>query len=352
MPLNTGTHDISRLLEVERGTVQEFGLDEATEILQADLAAHNRIVGDLIADLAEESPERTGADGVESDGEMVEADEYTRAPTQVMQPPVPLDFPLRRKQFAVGWTADWFQRATPADLARRQIAAEKAHMKAISKDLRNALFGPANYTVRDYLVDFRDLNVKRLANGDGSAVRPGPNGEMFDGATHTHYDANGAPTNATVNALLTDVIEHGHDADLRLYINRGQEAFIRGLADFHPFVDARLRVGANNTIAVGDLDVTGTGSGAIGVFGPAEVRVKSWVPNNYLLAFAAGDARKPLRMRVPVQEALRGLRIVGQNPTFPLIAEFMAAEFGFGVRTRTNGAVLFVGGAGYVSPTI
>ncbi len=61
---------------------------------------------------------------------------------------------------------------------------------------------------------------------------------------------------------------------------------------------------------------------------------------------------KPLAFRQREAASLQGLRIAAQLDTHPLYAQYMEAEFGVGVWTRTNGAVLYFGGASYTDPTI
>jgi hypothetical protein len=46
------------------------------------------------------------------------------------------------------------------------------------------------------------------------------------------------------------------------------------------------------------------------------------------------------------------LQIGAEDEAYPLRAQTLEAEFGVGVWTRTNGAVLYVGGTSYVIPTI
>jgi hypothetical protein len=91
-------------------------------------------------------------------------------------------------------------------------------------------------------------------------------------------------------------------------------------------------------------------SGQIGLFGAARVFVKPWVPANYLVAFDASSPSKPLVMRAPTDGA--GLQVVADLETFPLRAQYMQREFGFGAWNRTNGAVLRFNNASYAAPTL
>jgi hypothetical protein len=357
MALQTGTHEISDLLAVQNQSVLEYGVETVREVLEADMEAHNATVEEMVSDLAEVTSDRSRLYGTSDYAEMVEADEYTRSPTQKIQAGEPVDFPMGRKQFAVGWTVSWFQSASVADMAKKQIAAQEAHLRAIQQAFKRAIFNPVNYSARDRFVDNYPLNIKRFVNADGAPIPNGPNSEEFDGATHSHYVGLAAnPSeqglNTALNELITDVIEHGHGGRVVLYINRGNESAVKALPDFLPYTDPRVIPSSAESRAAGTLDISRLDNRAIGIFGPAEVHVKSWIPANYFLAFDEADPRKPLVFRQPVKEVLRGLRLAGENAAFPLQAQYMEALFGVGVWTRTNGGVLHVGNAEYQAPNL
>lgn len=357
----TGTYTIEDLLtnrDVADETISEAGPDALVEPLQAALDAHNAQLADMISDLAAPTDERVGVYGVAVESEMEDADEFTRGSTQKAFSRGKVAYPMGKKQYAMGWTNDYFLRATVADMVEKQIAAQRAHVKAIRKTVRDALFGPANYTVRDRFVDGLDLTIRRLANGDGEPIPEGPNGESFDAATHSHYNATADTTEAGLaaglDALLEDVVEHGHGDELRIYINRANEDDVSALAKFKPYTDRRVIPSVTEDRGAGQLDTTKVDNRAIGVYNGAEVWTKPWVPVNYYVGFSAGDERKPLKLREPVQSALRGLRRVAQFGSHPLHCEFMEAHFGVGAWTRTNGGILHAdaGNAGvYTTPT-
>ena len=80
----------------------------------------------------------------------------------------------------------------------------------------------------------QDKVNKRLVNADSQPIPNGPNGEVFDAATHTHYDwlNSTAPTEAALLAAINDVVEHGHGGQVRLNINQAAETAVRGMASF------------------------------------------------------------------------------------------------------------------------
>lgn len=352
MPSQTGTYDISSLISVRKATVKEFGLDTIVAILQSDLAAHNAIVEDLVGSLCDVATDAQRIYGASAFGEMTEVDEFGRAATQRASGGTTVGFPLRGFQYAIGWNAKWMDLKTPADMAQAQLAAQAAHKRALVLAIRRSIFGSVNYTARDYLVDNVDVPVKRFLNADGSSIPNGPNAETFNAGTHTHYDATAALTAANLTASIEDVIEHGHGNSVKVAIARADEAAVRALTGFVAYLDPRLIAGANANVPENRLDISRLDNRAIGLFGAAEVWVKPWALASYPFVWDAGTPNKPLCFRQRSQESLQGLRIAAQLDTFPLYAEYMEAEFGVGVWTRTNGAILYTGGGAYVNPVI
>jgi len=351
MPFNVGTLDISSLLAVQHQSVAEFGLDTIQKILANDLVAHNTLVNQMVADFCDMTTERQRKWGTSINGEMVEVDEYGRAPGQRFAAGATGGFPLRLFQFPIGWTEKWMQTHTPADMATAVQGAEKAHLKRIQTELKRAMYLSSNYTFQDHLVDKVDLAVKRFVNADSMQIPEGPNGEAFDETTHTHYDANNGLAAANVKATIEDVIEHGHGAAVKVAINKTNETAVKALSGFEAYQDPRmiLRV----TDAPGKtLDISRLDNRAIGSFEGAEVWGKPWALASYALAWDASSPDKPLAYRQRTQTSLQGLRVAAVNSSYPLTAEFMEAEFGLAVWTRTNGAVLYFGGAQYTDPTL
>jgi len=350
MTTKTGTYDISALLKVRFQTVAEFGMDTIQAVLEADLAAHNQIVQEMVGEFCEITTDRQRVYGTSVSGDMTEVDEYGRSPSQRMVSGATCGFPLRMFQFALGWTDKWMKTKTPADLAQLVVHAQGAHMRAIQRQIKLAIFDDTNYTFNDFLVDKVDLAVKRFLNADSSLIPDGPNGETFDGASHTHFTAGTPLSTVLATAMINNVVEHGHGGGVRIYINTAQEAAWRALTGFVAYQDPRIIFRVTDTTAT-SLDLSRLDNRAIGIYGAAEIWVKPWVPSGYAFAFASEDAQKPLVFRQREQTTLQGLRIAADLATFPLYAQFMEAEFGVAVWTRTNGAVMQTAG-GWTDPTI
>lgn len=351
MATNTGTYDISSLLNFRGTSAVEFGIDTIAQVLQRDLAAWNALVLEMIQEMCEPTTERAMVYGTGASGEMQETDEYGRTSTQRAEVGDNVYFPLREFQYNLGWTDKALKVLTPADIANQQIAGEKAHWKRIQREIKRAIYPAADYDYRDHLIDNVVLAVKRFVNADGGGIPEGPNGETFDPDTHTHYVANNGWLAAALTAAINNVLEHGHGGNIRVAINTADETAVRGLSGFVPYPDPRIVYRQTDTPGK-TLDISRLDNRAIGIYGGAEVWVKSWAIDNYPFIWDAASPEKPLAFRQRAQTALQGLRLAAENDDYPLHVKNQEAEFGIAAKTRTNGVVLYVGGSSYTDPTI
>lgn len=348
-----GIHSLQDLLKNRFQTPVQLGLDTIARSLQADLAIHNRILTDLMSPFAVTTADRRRRYGSSNKLKFLTADEFTRAHTQKVITGSEVEFPMHGFQAAIGWTAAFFQNRTVADMAATQVAAKIGHLDAITRYLKMAIFGPTNYSFFDYrLGDDIELHVKRFVNADGAPIPMGPNGATFNAATHTHYLWSDGLTNASAHLLIDTILEHFNSSAIKVYINIADESAWRALADFKEYTDSRIIPANDVERAAGRLDPFNPGDRSIGIFGPAEIWVKPWGVQNYSLCLDIGTDLKPLVLRTRDGGPIR-LTTVATNVLFPLQADYMESEFGFGVWNRTNGAILYHAAAAsaYVEPT-
>lgn len=353
MAQRTGTHTLPDLLAARFAEVRavEYGIDNLVAVLQADVETHNAIMEDLIGEFADPTFDIFRRQGTSTDGEFQEVDEFGRAPTQKVAPGQTVGFPMRKFQHPLGWTQDFQDRATVQDFAIGQVNAQKAHRRLVARELKRAIYGAANYTWVDiYAPNVIDVPVKAFYNADGAGIPNGPNGEVFVGASHTHYLASATLTVAAADSLILTVIEHGFGSQLRIFINKADETGWRGLSGFQAYPADYLTRGMPTTLMPGGtLDVTRTDNRAIGRYGAAEVWVKPWAVANYAICVSAG-ASKPLAWR---RDRIHpGLYLAATMNIFPLYAQYMQVFLGFGVWNRGNGAVLQFNNGTYTSPSI
>ncbi len=353
MATNTGTLTLKDLHSERHQSVATFGMDTIVEVIQRDMAAYNRQLTDMFTLLADRTMDRLRVSGASAAGEMVDVDEVGRAPTQKAGAGATVGFPLRAKQFNLAWTRRWFMAHSPAEMAEQTLNAQQAHMRGLIRDMKRAIYTATNSTIRDRLQAPQiDLAVKVFANADSFPVPNGPNGEIYTAASHTHYTAAAALAAADIVSLINTVVEHGHGARVIMAISATDATAISALTGFVAAQPATIRLADTTASTVATLDTSRLNDRMIGIFnGTAEVWVKPWAIANYVFVFDAEDARKSLVLRTRTGAAPT-LDIVSQFEHFPLTADYMETEYGFGVWTRTNGAVYFFAGGTYVSPTI
>jgi hypothetical protein len=345
--MSTGTHTVADLLANATAAEQRvaaFGEENLVQPVRDAIAAHNAAVTAMMRELAVETTERQETYGAETGGAMQKADEFTRAPTQKAARKGKVAYPLDLFQHPVGFTREFILRATVGDFLTRELNGRSRHLTTIRTQIRRALFSPTNETFFDYLTDDLELVVRRLLNADGEPIPGNDAGVTFDASTHTHYRAttsvSGAGLETALKALIDDVAEHDHVDGMRLNIARENEAVVRSLPSFLPYMEQGVVAGTAEDRANGTAP-NRLNNRPIGRFHGAEVWTRTWVPADYYHAYASADGNKPLRMRVDPLPQLRGLQLAAKIEMFPLRADFYEARFGIGVRNRTNSAVLY-----------
>jgi hypothetical protein len=352
MAQKTGTFDISVLQAATQTTVQGFtgGEEAIAQIIAADNAAFSTIVDEMLADLAEKTTDRIRPVGSSLGGSAMEVDETGQGPTQRDVPGYFVGFPLKRIQFPIGWTKQWLKNAKAADLAVRNGIAQGAHLRRLRYELQKAIFTPTNYTFLDHLVDKASLSIKAFINADSTAMANGPNGETFDGTSHTHYDGLAALTAAGLTAQINDVVEHRNGARVRVYFNVADAATVAALSGFVPLQVPFVTLNTAANQAIERLDITKADNRQIGWFGVAEIWTKPWVPAFYSVAVDVDAPQKPMVRRTELDD--RGIHIAGEIESHPLQANFSEWFYGFGVWNRLAVAVLKFNNAVYAAPTL
>lgn len=348
----TGTHDLAYLRQNGETRLNAIPAADLERIAATELAAHNRRAQAMIAAFATRVATRDGVDatGQSLTGTMTEVDEYGRARTQVTGKPGETYFPLRRYQFAAGYTADFFRKKRARDFVAVLENAQAAHRKQLVKEIRDRIFSPFNYDFEDFLVDGKVFNVKGFYNNDGTVPAPGPNLEEFQG-THNHYLGFAGLTGDALSAMINGVREHNDGATVEVHVSAMQEGTLRGIEGFAPAQEVNVRVSVNETVATGTTDRSQNSNRFLGTFQGANIYAKPWVFDNYGYALDVSDPVLGIRHPDDVED--EGLRMVGQIATFPLQSDYWGAEFGIGVRRRGGAVVAQFNAAAntYTDPT-
>ena len=354
-----GTHSVlDQLALIRNQTAAEYGEERLADEFARFLAAQNALVEAMVGDLVEFTDVRLTSYGTGARMEMIKADEYTRADAQKAVPtPTDIGFPLEPFQITLQWTRKYLQVATVADLAASMNAVREADERNVRREIQRALFTPTNnLTYVDRMVDGVTLPIRRLLNADSAPIPEDEFGNTFDGATHTHYLGTGSFVAADVEAAVATVVEHGVTGEVRIYINRAQEAAVTGFANFTGYGAPLVRPGGGSTAdeaTGGPIQPFNLYNRAIGVWdGAVEVWVKPWIPANYLLVVEIDQNKRVLRFRRRAATGNGALQLVAQDERYPLRAETSEREFGISVWGRDQAAVLRTNNATYAAPTI
>jgi len=322
------------------------------EQVQIYMNGHNYLMNQMESDLFEDTQDRIFTWGNVSTVTMMKADEFSRPRASKMKvDPVEAGFPLEKYQAAWQVTDEFMQTKTMGDLDTVIKGITDADLTNRLTTIRQTLFNPTNnLTYKDILEDSYTLKLRAFLNADSAYIPNNDFGVTFDPSTHTHFLGTSSYTAADLKALIKTVQEHYPRLapNIRVYINEANEDTVRGFTGFYQYWDKRIDPGSNTARAIGDLDQTQTYDRPIGVFGPATIWVKPWVPANYHFCFHP-NAPKPLKRRI---RSNRGnLLIKAQFPLYPLFASMVEREEGFGVGERTNGAILKLDNATYSEPS-
>lgn len=349
-------YTLDTLAAASVGTVAQLGEDRAFEAVDAALRAHNQIVDQMLAEFVTPTTDRLRRYGGDATVDMDDLDQYGTPYAAKIAAGATLGFPLWLRGKALQWTKKYFEVTTPREFAAQVNAIMDADVRRLLRDIKRGLFLATNYTFSDDLVDGADLAVKALINADSTSIPPDPDGNSFNGATHTHYNftASTAVALADFQALVLDVAEHFSSGELVVYINKAQETAVKALTGFEKYTDPRIILGSASNRANKPLDVIRFNNRAIGILEGAEVWVKPWVPAGYLLCFMRGAAENVVAFRTR-NPGSGGLGLDAEVDAHPLRARAYSREYGIGVYNRVAAAILFIdaGAAGaYVAPTI
>jgi hypothetical protein len=357
--MSYGTLSVQDLLATQK-TIAEIGVDQVYLAIQMALDAHNSLLREKVNFLCESTTDRQRRYGGPDQMTMDEIDEFGTPDAQKIAAGQTVGFPLRLYGIAVQWTRKYFENAGANEFAAEFVATQDADVKNMDKQIRRAIFNPTNTTFVDRLVDNVTIYPKAFANADGAPLPVGPNGEVFNGATHTHYIGTtsgvlGSWSAADVQALIETVVEHYAMGSPKLLINRAQEAAVRGMSGFIPYQPVQVVPAITSAYVAPSsqaLDTQQLYNRAIGIIGnqAAEVWVKPYINAGWVFAFLDGGP-KPLCVRER-RLGTMGLVIAAEDEEYPLRARSLENEYGVAVWNRVNGAVQYLSGTSYTAPVV
>jgi len=318
------------------------------------LANFNGQVSEVMGELCEKTTEQAKVFGLASDTDFAEIDEFGVPVTQKSSGSFEVAFPVKKYAYGLGWTSDYLAMKTPAEIAASYTTLQAKDKKNIVRMVKQAIFNSTNYTFKDEFYNGVSLTVRRFWNNDGASVPVNSQGTSF--ASHTHYKAvaaSGSPTNAEIDALVSNVTEHDLTEGVGIYINASNVSKLEAISSTK-FKKLRsdLMVYNASDVTRDALNVTDISNYQVGIWdGLYPVFVKPWIPANYILALAIGDD-KPLAWRELPFSNMQGLKLDAMVSAMPLVAQNAVRFAGVGVLNRSAGAVLYIGGTSWANPTI
>lgn len=338
----------------ERSTIDGTPLPTLWDEFTARLGVFNRMHNLVESRLAQPTSVVTERVAIPRRARMEVASEFGQ-PKLIRSERVARGYPLVHYDIGIGFTQEFLDDATSAEIRNLTLVAEEAWRRRRRQTLYEALFLEDNYTDKDGVL------VRKLYNGDGESP-PEYESYAHDG-THTHYlpSAGTAFAAADLVTMEEHLLHHGYGDDLPggagggLFLHAPRDAMedIRGFVGFIPAQSASIATVIDGTIVGG---VQSSGPGVQGYFGRLTIIEDLTIPSGYLLAYASGGAfspQNPVRMRQHSNASARGLRLNPGRNDYPLQDSFYDGYVGAGVAHRGAAVVMFedTGGGGvYVDP--
>lgn len=331
-------------------------------------AVYNRQMGDLISLLAKPADFREYRYGGATDlVAMHDLDEFGKPSAAKISGASTVAHPIKKWGRALGWNSAFFKTTTVKQFDNLVTGLLLGDRARVTKEVKSALFRATNYNFTDPY-DAKVLGVKALANADGAPLPIGPNGEVFNAGTHSHYTGSATLTAAAVSALITNVTEHFSSGEVELLINAAQAASMVGLSGFIPATYNGVVQSVNtDRTSVAVREIFNVEKNFIGLFNGVKVYTAYWIPASYMVAMMVAGAEKPLAYRIgqpntmgsTYNSYLNGgsasgpgdFSIVSELDEYPFYAQTAEREIGFGASGRVSAAILFIGNASYQVPT-
>jgi hypothetical protein len=340
-----GVYQLTDLLAVRNASAASFGLNDIWATLQAEVDYVNQRTAEMLADLAQPFFTQSALWGGGGAVAMEEMDEFGAPLPSHSAPGIVAQFPIKLYKQSLGWNRQYFQTATPAEVASKFLECRKGYYQSLTKAMRRALYGYGNGTTSEYAFTDRltngvALTIKSLCNGGVTTgdIPDSPAGVAFAN-THCHLNFDDTVDASAYQDVIDHVTEHGNTRGLKCYIARANLAELAALTTIFTPYDSRL-IAAIEATTNQKMDYSDYENMEVGFLaGDIPVFVKPWAVAEYIAIVATGENEKVLGYRQPENQAMRGWRIVAPYDDYPLYAEHTEAMFGFGVFNRVMGAI-------------
>jgi hypothetical protein len=339
----------SRGLTLDGQNVNEIWAD-----MQAMLEAFNSSNDQVVSLLTFSTIKSNEKVGVPVNPGFQKATEFGR-PSKIRMAQIARGFPLDHFDLGDGYTQEYIDSATGAQLVAVQATILNAWTSLEREISMEAVFNNVNLTDKD------GIAVKRLYNADGEV--PPTIKRWSHAGSHTHYLINASAgsgfAQADLDTMGEHLVHHGFrefgDAAFILLAHRDEMAAIRGFANFIP-----AETSSRPAAVPGSGVIAGVQRGA-----PGGLTVEGWVndwtvvefndiPSGSLFGMVSGgplDTRNIVGLRQHENASARGLRLIeGNRQNYPLYDSVYDGYLGAGVGQRGAG-VIMQDAASYAVPT-
>jgi hypothetical protein len=351
----TGILTVADLLKQKNNSCVDYDISKIFAVIADDLKNYNSQVAEAMSAFCEKKDEQVTVFNTTTDRTFVEQDEFGIPVSKKGAAKWEVATGVRKWQTTLGWTKEYLQMKTPAELANAYNEIQIFDNKNIVRMIKQAIFNNANVTYTDNHYNAASLTLRRFWNADGSAMPANNSGTTFNGGSHTHYIARaGTLANSDVDGVLNTVLEHDQTLGVSMYINAAQIADLKGISStkFVALGSSLMVYNATDTTQR-KFDMSDLSNYCAGIWdGKIEVWVKPWVPANYILVMASGESVKPLQYRELPYESMKGIQLDSVSFAEPLVAQTATRYAGINVLNRSAGAVLYTGGTSWSNPTL
>jgi hypothetical protein len=275
-------------------------------------------------------------------------------PSKVRLKFVARGFPLEHFDLGDGYTQEFIDIATGAELVAVQATILNSWTELQKEITLDAVMGSTNYTDKD------GINVKRLYNNDGE-IPPTIKRWTHDG-THQHYlfGGGGGFVQADLDVMSEHLVHHGFrefgESTFILLAHRDEIQVIRGFANFITSEESEQPENIATSGVIKGLQRRGGTDGL-----RVEGFINDWtvvqyndMVQGYLVGMISGgpfDVRNVVGQRLHENPSVRGLRLIeGRRFNYPIYDSVYDGYAGAGVGQR-GAAVVMQDAASYTAPT-
>jgi hypothetical protein len=275
-------------------------------------------------------------------------------PSKVRLKFVARGFPLDHFDLGDGYTQEFIDIATGAELVAVQATILNSWTELQKEITLDAVMGSTNYTDKD------NIAVKRLYNNDGE-IPPTIKRWTHDG-THQHYlfGGGGGFVQADLDTMSEHLVHHGFrefgESTFILLAHRDEIQVIRGFANFITSEESEQPENIATSGVIKGLQRRGGTDGL-----RVEGFINDWtvvqyndMVQGYLVGMISGgpfDVRNVVGQRLHENPSVRGLRLIeGRRFNYPIYDSVYDGYAGAGVGQR-GAAVVMQDAASYTDPT-